>query len=236
MRCIGNAGQRLGDDGQQCRVVFDQGGEQFRDDFGDGGAMGVDHVFEVVGLFEQGIECFHASRLVQKLCYGYQSTGEKSVNYRQAMKGMCDAAGGIAAAAKAIGISLHALKCRVYENRGQSISVAQALRLQALSGSSLFAEYVAAASGGAFVRLPECGPVGNEEISAKFHELYQELGELSQEFCEMNAKGEMTTADQVKVNQTIERMHKTQEEMRALMYRVFCHETAKKTGSVYAIA
>ncbi len=87
------------------------------------------------------------------------------MNLRRAVLDMINAVNGkwIVAAAH-LGWSESALKNRVYETRGQSLSISDALALQQLSGTSHFAEAIACASGGTFVLIPSLG-----EIEKRFY-------------------------------------------------------------------
>lgn len=152
------------------------------------------------------------------------------VNIKQAYLGMIKAfPGGWDAMAGALGFSRDALENRIYERKGQDLHVQTALQMQSFSGTSLFAEAVAAASGGTFLKLPEVGEVDNEDISTKFHELYAELGELSVEFQKATKDGEVDKREKERINEVVDRMHKTMDELRTLTFRVYCHETKAAT-------
>ena len=97
--------------------------------------------------------------------------------------------------------------------------------MQLFSGTALFAEAIATAAGGTFVKLPIVDAVDNEDISVKFHELYAELGELSVEFTTITKAGEVDKREQERVNGIVDRMHKTMDELRVLTFNVYCHET-----------
>ena len=98
--------------------------------------------------------------------------------------------GGWDAIAAALGMSRNGLENRVYERKGQGVTVDTALQLQAFSGTTLFAEAVAASSGGAFVKLPEDICDDNEALAKKFRDIYVRLGVFASHF-------EEATADEV---------------------------------------
>lgn len=136
--------------------------------------------------------------------------------------------GGWDAMAAALGYSRDALENRIYERRGQRLHVEDALQMQAFCGQPLLAEAIATISGGTFVRLPCVASVGNDEISDKFHDLFEELGQLSKEFREATKDGEIDEGERELINDLVDRMHKTMDELRALTFKVYCKETANK--------
>ncbi|GGX53123.1 YmfL family putative regulatory protein [Undibacterium squillarum] len=73
------------------------------------------------------------------------------MNKREAGLRLINEAGGMAAAALALGLTQEGLRNRLYEKRGQALSHAQWMELQALTGKAYYAEAVAAESGGSFV-------------------------------------------------------------------------------------
>lgn len=149
------------------------------------------------------------------------------MNVKQAYLGMIKAfPGGWDAMAAALGFSRDGLENRIYERKGQDLHVQTALQMQSFSGTTLFAQAVATAAGGTFLKLPEVGEVCNEDISAKFHELYAELGELSIEFQAATKDGEVDKRERERLNAIVDRMHKTMDELRTLTFRVYCHDTA----------
>ena len=151
------------------------------------------------------------------------------MNIKQAYLGMIKAfPGGWDAMAAALGFTRDALENRIYERKGQDLHVQTALQMQSFSGTDLFAEAIATAAGGTFVKLPIVDAVDNEDISVKFHELYAELGELSVEFTEITKKGEIDKRDQQLLNNIVGRMHKTMDELRVLTFNVYCHDTKNK--------
>jgi hypothetical protein len=152
------------------------------------------------------------------------------VNIRQAYLGMIKAfPGGWDAISGALGVSRDALENRIYERKGQGIQVEMALHLQSFSGTTFFADAVAAVSGGTFVKLPSIDHIGNESIAEKFHELYEELGELSQEFREATKDGEVDPRERERINAVVERLHKTMDELRGLTFKFYCRDTKAAT-------
>lgn len=128
-----------------------------------------------------------------------------------------------------LGMSETALRNRVYESKGQAVRWRDALRLQELSQTTHFAEAVAIESGGTFIKLPEIGGVDGEDVTRKFHELYAELGELSVEFQAATRDGEIDKRERERINNVVDRMHKTMDELRAVTFVVYCHETKAAT-------
>lgn len=131
-------------------------------------------------------------------------------------------AGGWDAMTGALGMSRDALENRIYERKGQGILVETALQLQAFSGTTYFAEAVAAASGGTFVKLPADVSTDNEVLSKKFHELYAELGTFSVHFSAATEHDEINRRDQADLVAIGDEMHKTISELLALTFRIYC--------------
>lgn len=83
------------------------------------------------------------------------------------------------ALAVAMGLSPAGLNNRRFCIKGQQLHEDELLTMQALSGSTLYAEYIAARSGGVFVALPDCGDVDNDELLEKQQRLVEELGDMT---------------------------------------------------------
>jgi hypothetical protein len=140
-------------------------------------------------------------------------------------------AGGWDAMTGALGMSRDALENRIYERKGQGVLVETAMQLQAFSGTTYFAEAVAAASGGAFVKLPLELVDGNEALSMKFHRLVAELGEFSRRYAEAIADGEIDARERADLKALVDQMHKTLAEFMALTIRVHCRADDGKSES-----
>lgn len=130
--------------------------------------------------------------------------------------------GGWDAISAACGMSRVALENRVYERKGQTITVELAELMQSFSGTTHFAEGVARDAGGVFLKLPEIGDIGNEELLSEFNLLYAELGELSAKFREYVADNEITRTERADLDAEAQKIHRTVEELLALTYRVYC--------------
>lgn len=132
--------------------------------------------------------------------------------------------GGWEAMAGALGMTKDALENRLYERKGQQLSVQTAMQMQAFSGTTHFAEGVAQESGGVFLQLPEARDVGNEELLSEFNLLYAELGELSRKFSVYVADGEISKTERADLDAEAQKIHRTVEELLALTYRVYCRK------------
>lgn len=130
--------------------------------------------------------------------------------------------GGWDAIAAALGMSRNGLENRVYERKGQGITVDTALQLQAFSDTTLFAEAVAASSGGAFVKLPADLSEGNEVLAKKFREVYVRLGGFAARFEEVTADDVIDDRERADLDAIMDGLHKSLAEMMALTYRVYC--------------
>nr|WP_314269845.1 YmfL family putative regulatory protein [uncultured Kingella sp.] len=89
--------------------------------------------------------------------------------------------GGHATTAAMLGMTAAALENRLYEIKGQQISIEQAMLLQRMTERTDFAQAVAQESGGVFVRLPEidAAAMQGEDITACFLNAVEKLGVLS---------------------------------------------------------
>lgn len=83
------------------------------------------------------------------------------------------------ALAAAMGLSSAGLHNRRFGIKGQQLSEDELLTMQALSRSTLYAEYIASRSGGVFVALPSTGEVDNEELFRRQLALAKEVGALA---------------------------------------------------------
>jgi hypothetical protein len=128
--------------------------------------------------------------------------------------------------AATLGMTKSQLEARVYEVKGSGMRVDTALLIQAYSGTSHFAQAVAAATGGVFVQLPEGEGVTGEELHGKFHELYVELGRLSATYTAAIADGEIDRRERDHLEDIGQQMHKTTQELMALMFQIYCRPGA----------
>lgn len=134
--------------------------------------------------------------------------------------------GGWDAISAALGTYRGSLENRIFERRGQTLSVETALQLQEFSDTTLFAQAVASVSGGTFVKLPSVEHVGNDNLLVKSNELHAELGQLFQEFNDaIKNDGRIDDDEQKKLSHIGEDIHRTMEELLALMFRLYCRRT-----------
>lgn len=136
--------------------------------------------------------------------------------------------GGWDAMSGALGMSRDALENRIYERKGQSVLVETALQMQEFSGTTHFAEAVAQASGGLFMKLPDHNGMDREELLAKFNELYSKLGDLSTKFREYVKDDEIDQRERADLTDTGQEIHRTVEELLALTFQIYCHPAQGK--------
>ncbi len=129
--------------------------------------------------------------------------------------------GGWGAMCGALGMTRNMLENRIYERTGQGVLVETAMLMQKFAGTTHFAEAVASASGGTFVMLPELGCADNDAISSKFHELYQELGELSKTYTGATADDQIDKAERKALQANAARIHKVVQELLGLTFQVY---------------
>ncbi|WP_083339092.1 YmfL family putative regulatory protein [Chromobacterium sphagni] len=142
---------------------------------------------------------------------------------RTAYQTMCKAMpGGWPAMAAALGFSKDGLENRVYERKGQSVSVHEALQMQAFSASSSFAEAVAAESHGVFIPLPEIDVVDDKEIQRVYMELVDEVGKLAREWREATRDGEVDRKERQRLEGIRDAICTKVTQMNHLTFQVFC--------------
>ncbi len=130
--------------------------------------------------------------------------------------------GGADAMSAALAMSRTALENRIYERKGQGLLVDTALQLQSFTGTTFFAEAVAAASGGSFVKLPDHGHLDNEGIDRKFRELVAQLGTFSTHFTAATDDDVITKRERADLQALADDMHRILAELLALTFKVFC--------------
>lgn len=136
--------------------------------------------------------------------------------------------GGWDAMCGALGMTRSQLENRIYERKGQGVDVELAMQMQKFSGTTMFAEAVAASSGGTFVKLPEIDGIDNEALLVKFNQLHSKLGLLSQRFGEYTADGEVESRERADLLGIGGEVHKTLEELLAITFKVYCRDGGKK--------
>ncbi len=139
--------------------------------------------------------------------------------------------GGMDAMAAALGFTRDGLRNRIYETRGQRLHVETAMEMQELSDTDYFAEAVAISRHGTFVKLPCVADVGREEISEKYHQIFEQLGELSAEFRKDIEDGRIDLKEKREINEMVDRIHQTLDGLRALTFKVYCKDTAEEERS-----
>lgn len=135
--------------------------------------------------------------------------------------------GGWDAICGALGMSRPSLENRIYERKGQGVSVELAMQMQAFSKSTLFAEAIATASGGVFLKLPECPDLDDETLDRKFKDLCGKFGTLAQFHNQATADGEVTKSERIVLSATADDLHKEIQELLALTWRVYCRQAKK---------
>ncbi len=133
-----------------------------------------------------------------------------------------DFPGGLVALAAAMGKTEAATRNRIYACKGQQMAVEDALVMQALSGTTHFAEAVASESGGVFLRLPEPNDADRGELFGKFAELYAELGELSGQMREAVEDGKIDHRERRGIAETGQDIHRILQELLQLTFAVYC--------------
>ena len=151
------------------------------------------------------------------------------MNLKQSYLAMIKAfPGGWDAIVGALGMSRDALENRIYERKGQGVAVDLAMQMQAFAQTTHFAEAVATASGGTFVKLPDDLSDANECLMAKSHALYIELGQYFYDIREATKDNVITKGERVTLDAGAARVHKGMGELHAMTLRLY---TAPTPGS-----
>lgn len=142
---------------------------------------------------------------------------------RISYQSMCKAMpGGWPVMAAALGMSKDGLENRVYERKGQSVSVHEAMQMQAFCEASYFAEAVAAESGGVFIPLPNIHAVDDEEIQRVYMELVDEVGRLAREWREATRDGVVDKRERQRLEAIRNAICTKVTQMNHLTFQVFC--------------
>lgn len=126
-----------------------------------------------------------------------------------------------------LGMSKSALEARVYEKKGQGMSVDTALLIQDFSETKLFAQAVSHQSGGVFVPIPQVDHIDNESLLIKFNELHADIGQLSQRFGDATADGEVDARERADLVEIGEHIHEHLQSLLALTFQIYCRPVAK---------
>lgn len=138
---------------------------------------------------------------------------------------MCRAfPGGMSAIAPAMGYTYEALRNRIYEKKGQSISVDDALLMQEFSGTKHFANQVASLSGGVFLEVIPVVIRERTELLTEFNRLTQELGLLSQKYELSVRDGQIEKSEKAMLKQQAYRIHKQIEKILAISFAIYGDE------------
>lgn len=114
---------------------------------------------------------------------------------KESIKKMCQSVpGGYGTMASMLGLTKAALENRIYEVKGQRVSIEEAMMMQRMTGSTAFAEAVAHESGGVFVALPEAD-YAEEDIQAAFMSLSEAVGQFVTEWRDAVDDGELSASE-----------------------------------------
>lgn len=138
--------------------------------------------------------------------------------------------GGWEVAAAYLGMTVNALRNRAYEVKGQALTENHSLALQQLCDKTFYAEAIATASGGTFVKLPDDPLSDNHDLMKKFQDLYVELGTFSHHFKEATADEKIDKREQAQLEQDAARMHKVLAELLKLMIHVYAPQANQEVA------
>lgn len=132
----------------------------------------------------------------------------------------------------AMGMTRDALENRVYERRGQSVSLDLAVQMQKTSATTLLAQAIATDAGGIFVKLIEPGSIDREDLHSKFQELWAHLGELSRAYTAYTDDNHIDAREKADLQRISDEIQRTMQELMALMFQIYCsHEQEPVSGA-----
>jgi hypothetical protein len=145
------------------------------------------------------------------------------MNIRQAILEDIGAfSGGREALAVALGMtSVNALNNRLYELKGQKFDIDTPMIIQQLTGTTHYAQAVAAESGCVLVKLPNVEVNDRQDLLSKFVETIARIGELSSDFNKFTGKGELTEAECEVLQADGQKVHREIEELLGLAMHLY---------------
>ncbi|MDR5761931.1 YmfL family putative regulatory protein [Caballeronia sp. LZ035] len=146
------------------------------------------------------------------------------MGFRQAYVQMIEAAGGRDTMARELAMTTSALDNRVHEKGTppQRVHPDMAMQMQAISGTTLFAEEVARQSGGTFIALPQAGDdLDNEQIQNKFLRIVERVGELAACHRKATEDNNVDKNERAELDGIAHEIHRSVQEMLALTYMIY---------------
>lgn len=132
---------------------------------------------------------------------------------------------GWAGTAATLGLTRTALESRVYEVKGMGMRVSTALLIQSISDTKLFAEAVAAESGGVFIELPTEDDAHAEAIDESMLLMCEQLGDLARTYREAKKDGEIDRKERSDLSHKANDLHATLKKSLFSMFKVYCKES-----------
>lgn len=145
--------------------------------------------------------------------------------FRTTLIAMCKAfPGGTSAMATALGFTPDALKNRIYQRRGQTVSLDDAVLMQEFSGTKLLANEIARRSGGVFLEVIPRGALDRVELLSEFNRLTTELGQLTQKYELAVRDGQIDKLEKNDLKQQAYKIHKQLERILAISFELYMAE------------
>lgn len=143
-------------------------------------------------------------------------------NIKGSFQMMCRAInGGWEAMSAKLSMSRTSLENRVYARKGQQMTVALAMAMQAHSQTAYFAEAVARDSGGVFIQIPPANEIGNVDIQAKYIELLERVGDLAREYREATEDNEVDGRERKTLERLGNQICQLVTQINQLTFRIF---------------
>jgi hypothetical protein len=132
---------------------------------------------------------------------------------------------GRAATAATLGMTTAALDARVYELKGSGMRDNTALLIQTYSNTTLYAQWVAAQSGGVFMELPSDDNLHAEEIDESMLLMCEQLGDLARTYREAKKDGQIDRKEKSDLSHKANVFHATLKKSMFSMFKVYCKES-----------
>lgn len=138
--------------------------------------------------------------------------------------------GSYATMASQLGISESSLDARIYERKGQTLSVRHALLMQDISERTDFAETVAKVSGGVFVRLPSVN-LSDKDIQNNFLNLGGKFGEFITAWRQAIADGALSAHERRQLDAIAQELYAFASAIVLLTNQYYAHGNAGESES-----
>lgn len=156
-----------------------------------------------------------------------------SYELRRAYQRMSTAvSGSYATMASLMGLSESGLDARIYERKGQTLSVRHALLMQDTSERTDFAETMSKVSGGVFVRLPSVN-LSDKDIQNNFLNLGGKFGEFITAWRQAIADGALSAHERRQLDSIAQELYAFASAIVLLTNQYYAHGNTEESESCW---